>query len=319
MHKILFIGVITALSMASCSSGDTSEVVTDKHYPIRPTTRLVDMSRAIMDAGSAFSASVFLVNASGDSFPEDYTGISALPATVAANGAMTITPEQYYQMNGDSTALLGVYPAVGSGGGTWDASVKTVTYTVDGKTDIMATAFAKANKTSPQPALTFSHFLTQIHVSVYAADQTTIGLWGDVQSIAVVGREPTCVLTLPDPGKAGLATTAFSGTVTDLSLTKADGSAVPSLTITAVSKDDAQMFGYCMFAPLETATALTLKVVTTKGGNNTVTLPSTIFGKGKAYAVTLKMTPKAIVIDDGVIIDKWENGTTTGSIDADLS
>jgi len=316
MKKILFCAV-GALFMAGCSSEDSSGVVVDLNAPILPTSSLSDMepSRAIVNAGSAFSASLFRVDATGSSYPSDYTGVAALPAAVSASGSLTITPDQYYQMNGDNTALLGVYPAVGSGG-TWSATAGTLAYAVDGKTDVMATAFVAGNKDSAQPALVFSHLLTQVHVSVYAASQTAIDLWGDVVSIAIVGRESECTLTLPAPGASGAATAAFSGTATDLTLTNADGTAAASLTVTAIEKADAQPFGYCMFAP--TTAALTLKIVTSKGATNTVTLASTTFEKGKAYEVAIKMVPSGFISDDNVTITGWENGTTTGPIDGSL-
>jgi len=316
IRKILFCA-FSALLVAACATDDVQEVVVDLNAPILPTSSLSDMepSRAIVNAGSAFSASLFRVDATGSAYPSDYTGVAALPAAVSASGSLTITPDQYYQMNGDNTALLGVYPAVGSGG-TWSATAGTASYTVDGKTDIMATTFASGNKNSAQPALVFSHLLTQVHVNVYAASQTAIDLWGDVVSIAIVGREPACTLTLPAPGASGAATAAFSGTATDLALSNADGSAASSLTVTAIDKADAQPFGYCMFAP--TTAALTLKIVTSKGATNTVALASATFEKGKAYEVAIKMELSGFISDDNVTITGWENGTTTGPIDGSL-
>jgi NaMN:DMB phosphoribosyltransferase len=178
----------------------------------------------------------------------------------------------------------------------------------------MATSFVTGNKSSAQPALTFSHLLTQILVKVYAQDATTIGLWGNVTGIAVAGRQPTCTLTLPAPGATGVVTSAFSGSVTDLPLTKSDGTAAPSLTVTATTQTAAQTFGYCMFAPVNSA--LTLKVTTAKGGTKEVAVPSNNFEKGKAYtiAVLLKSSSLAATANIGT----WVDGTSGGPISSEL-
>lgn len=318
LRKILFCAV-GALLFAGCSDDDTSGVVLDLDSPIRATVSLSDPDRSrsgIVNAGLAFDASLFRVDATGAAYPSGYEGIAALPAAVSADGSLTMTPEQYYQVNGDNTALLGVYPAVGSGG-TWSASAGTVKYVVDGKTDVMATTFASSNKDSAQPALVFGHLLTQIHVSVYAQDQNTINLWGDVQSVAIVGCETECTLTLPAPGQADAVATAFSGTANDLLLTAADGTAAAALEVTAIAKADAQSFGYCMFAPVASKD-LVLQIATSVGGINTVTLPSVTFEKGKAYDVAIQMVPTGFILSDNVTITEWESGTTIGPIDGEM-
>jgi hypothetical protein len=309
-----FYGMIAVLLLAGCSSSeDTTEVVVDTNYPIHPIVRLAERepSRAILNDNSEFDTSVFRVDAKGAGYPDNYTNVLPLPAAVNTEGVLTFDTPQYYQTNGDNTALLGVHPAVGNG---WDPSAQEVTYTIDGKTDIMATDFVAASKMDAQPALTYRHILTLINVRVYAQDKATIDRWGDVISIAVIGQ-PECTLTLPAPGAIGSVVAAFSGTPIDLLLTDVDGSVPSVLKVAATEKDKAQPFGFCLFAPASDY-ALTLKVVTSLGATNNVTLPATTFEAGKAYDVTLEM--KSTELNGTVEITSWEKGTPSEPVDGDL-
>jgi hypothetical protein len=296
----------------------------DKSYPILPVSRVGDLeaSRAVLGSGSEFNGSIFRVDeTSPNTYPGNYTGIEALPIAVAADGKVTITPDQYYLPNGYKTALLGVYPAAS----TWDASTAKVTYTdgIDGKTDIMASAFVAGDKTSsPQPTLQFEHLLTQIVVYVYASSQKALDDWGNVNSIQVVGREKTCIVTLPAPGATGTVTTDFSDTATDLSLYKSDDSAA-SLETTSIPTDgiktNAVLFGYCMFPPVTTADDLTLKVktVNSHADGETTTLEEKTFAAGSAYKITLKLDLNKI--EATATIAPWTDGNTLGDIDTSLN
>jgi hypothetical protein len=303
----------------------------DKSYPILPVSRVGDLeaSRAVLSSGSEFNGSIFRVDeTSPNTYPGGYTGIEALPIAVAADGKVTITPDQYYLPNGYKTALLGVYPAAtvagGSGIGTWLDSGPTVTYTIDGKTDIMASAFVAGDKTSsPQPQLEFKHLLTQIVVYVYASSQKALDSWGDVNSIQVVGREKTCIVTLPTPGATGTVTTGFStGNTGDLFLYEIDGDdaslATANIPYTG-EKTSAVLFGYCMFPPVTTTDDLTLRVktVNSHADGETTTLEDKTFAAGSAYKITLKLDLNKI--EATATIAPWTDGNTLGDIDTSLN
>lgn len=295
---------ITSLFLAlfvlcGCSSElDNIETPIDPDAPvaIRPTTLIHPLgdeaTRAggVIKPGSAISASFFRAD---ETYAANWAAVaSALPASIAANGTVTFGTTQYYN-NAQTSKLVGIYPAIGSGA-TWAPATGTgtVTATIDGYTDIMATPIVSGSR-SGQPSLTFAHLLTQIQVAVIGEDATAIGLWGTVNSVSVTGRTPTCTIVLPIPTAASgtaIATPTFSGATTALPVRTEAGATPSALTVTTSE----QTFGHCMFAPVTSTAVLPLSVVTSKGGTVTVNVPTQTYLAGTSYKIVLKLTKSAI-------------------------
>jgi hypothetical protein len=311
------VGAMIALLFAGCSSVEVEEipeVIVDKNYPILPTAGVAGIEpgsrvAGVLSSGSAFTTTVFRANANGS---DVYAAVTALPAAVNTSGALTFDEPQYYQAGGEKTALLGVHPIIGAGA-TWDGGEKRMTYTLDGKTDIMATPFVVGSKNAAQPALVYAHYLSQIKVSVYAESAAAAELWGDVEKIEVVGRKSVCTLTLPATAAGAVVTAAYQGSTADFTVINLDGSDASNLTVTSTTSGSPEVFGYCMFAP--EAAALSLKVKTAKGGTKTVSVPSNEYVVSTAYAITLKMTLTDLISDNNVTVTNWTDG---GSIAGDV-
>ena len=89
---------------------------------------------------------------------------------------------QQYPPDGSRIRLHGYYPA-GDGTAT-DPQTGRVTFTIDGKTDIMATGCLTATLYVPASTCTFRHLLTQIALVCYS-DRTAE--WGSVTKIEATG------------------------------------------------------------------------------------------------------------------------------------
>ncbi len=271
--------------------------------------------------------------------------------TDGEKGEINFATAQFYQTNGLKTKLIGWYPQVGATPGSSIAS-GVVTCDIDGDTDIMLSdeqAGDKNNKiTTP---LNFSHLLTQIQVSAYAATSDAKNVWGGILDVSVKDENgKQCKITLPG-GTGNVVCELPSGsTKSDLPLIKKelagvndikgkDGSSVYGPAVGAGTanplelgvyesdtKKNAKLLGYAMFAPLvpvspATSVTLTLKVTTEKGSKDVpITLTgSEGFKEGKAYKLTLKFTATGIV-PSGMITD-WQThtwGTNPGDFDGEI-
>ncbi|WP_321332391.1 fimbrillin family protein [uncultured Bacteroides sp.] len=220
---------------------------------------------------------------------QDYKNLSSsLAATISTAGAITITPTEYYLTNSYSTKLVGWYPSTGTFTEQTDAPA-TVTFALDGSTDVMLSNEVVGSKSSPSPAMTFAHLLTQIQIKAYAESPAAQTLWGNITAaIKIKSQEPTCTVTLP-------AAIDFSGTAADVPM-----SIVPNaLSADSESPTDC---GYAMIPPATASTQLQIEVTTATGGTITLNLPLQAYNASHAYTITLlfrstNVTPSASMTD----------------------
>ena len=352
----------------SCSSNGEPEEniiyppgVTDPNFEIVVSSTLGDMSAvsraAISPSDSTNRAiSVFRV----DQVDDDSDGIPAYPAIstfvapkdaildgrtvadAAVNATISFDPAtQYYLANGWKTSVLAVHPQLPSNSGAWDASKNELTYTIDGKTDIMVTKWGEGYKdltkvpaVAVQPqAMSFEHLLAQVRVRVFAQNLEARDYWGDIQSVTVTGRETDCTLTLPAIGagagsdKVTLAATSDDGAFPmrtigttgddkgkDITGTLA-ATAIPYRNAAddgAATKADAVLLGHAMIVPVGeegSEVALPLTIVSKKDENTAavttyVTVPAAVYAAGNAYNVVLKLSAMEI-IPQKVTITEW--------------
>jgi len=245
-------------------------------------------------------------------------------------GEISFATAQFYQTNGLKTKLIGWYPQVGATPGTTFAA-GVVTCNIDGDTDIMLSDEQAGDKTNKiTTPLAFSHLLTQIQVSAYAATSDAKTVWGGILDVSIKDENgKQCEITLPGGAGNVKCDVPTGSSASDLPLVKkelagvnpikgTDGTTGYSSTnplelgvLSGSTKND-KLLGYAMFAPLvpvspATSVTLTLKVTTEKG---TKDVPITLTGsegfkEGKAYKLTLKFTATGIV----------PSGTVTGWVD----
>lgn len=257
--------------------------------------------------------------------------------TAGEMGEISFATTQYYQTNGFKTKLIGWHPQVGTSAGTSTFASGVVTCNIDGDTDIMLSDEQAGDKTNKiSTALAFSHLLTQIQVSAYAATDDAKTVWGGIVDVSIKdegGKQ--CEITLPSTVNYGVPT---GSSASDLPLVKKELAGVNAITgknggsdaygpavgggtanplelgVLSGSTKNEKLLGYAMFAPLVPASGssdpsvtLTLKVTTEKG---TKDVPIKLTGaegfkEGKAYKLTLKFTATGIV----------PLGTITGWVD----
>jgi len=346
---LCILGLCLVLSLASCAKEGSLEMptpgVVDTDFAIVPSAALGGMtvkSRAAgviePDAATDIAVSVFRVDKGASAYPSDLTtATDPLDADLQGNTTGTGTDAkinfalanmQYYLSDGTPSKVLAVHPAITSD--SWTAGSGAVTYTIDGKTDIMVTKWGEGYKNvavnpavAVQPTgMEFAHLLTQVHVRVYAEDATARDFWGSVKSISIRGREQSATVTVPAATETAFPALTASGTATALPLFKADGdvtSVIAPASIPLMNEldyDNAEeadrvlpvTVGYCMFAPVTTAAALPLTIVTEKESVETITdivvATEQKYNAETAYTVTLVLTAQAIV-PESVTIREW--------------
>lgn len=236
---------------------------------------------------------------------------------------MRFDPEENYlsRAQNNNTKLMGWYPQVDDTDGSFwsvNGGAATVSFTVDGKTDILMSNLVEGNINNPfnseNNTLTFKHLLTRFYVRVFTRSALIANEWGDVQSVRVKGKAQSCVVQLP--GMEAASNTfpsqiSFTGN-SDLPIIYNDpNNTTPVPVISGEVDDDSfligtTLVGYVMVAP-ET-NKMTLEVVNENGsGIINITAPQDGFQAGKSYTLSLEYTMTEILIS-GVTISEWIDG-----------
>jgi hypothetical protein len=210
--------------------------------------------------------------------------------TFTTGGEIDMDPKQYYLADGDKKSkFIAVYPNTGE----YSKTARTLNFTVDGTTDIIASQLVEGSKNAKiSTPMAFRHLLTQIQVSVVADPTATdeekaaisTQIFGKVSSIIIKNRAGTALVTLPAPTTdAGTEVDPIVATLAgDLTLFPTHGD-TGGLTIP--TNDTPAPYGYTILAPV-TAEALTLEIETAGGTKTRYTSPLTL-NKGNAYAIKI--------------------------------
>ena len=244
---------------------------------------------------------------------------------------MAFDDEAYYlsRAKNNMTKLIGWYPAVSEGGSVWavdGSATATVSFTVDGETDVLMSDLVKGSKDNPfldNNKMTFNHLLTRFRVRVYTYDAGVGELFGKIKSITLAGKKQTCVAQLPavSAESGGTPTTTFTGNA-DLPLIQKDPAdntviaynlPVPLLSSDAENGPTVGLAGYAMVAPVASAGQVILNIETEKQGIKTVTIAASSdtapnpdgFAAGKSYTLALEFNTKGIEFVNVTILD-WE-------------
>lgn len=112
------------------------------------------------------------------------------------------TPQFYNDKVGD-VGFAGWYPASGDAGWVKTADYKvidsnhTMTYKLDGTTDVMVSDFARGNFQSGMPALKFHHALSMYKIYVYAVDDGCKQTWGELTQVTLSNLHQQLKVQLP--------------------------------------------------------------------------------------------------------------------------
>ena len=125
-----------------------------------------------------------------------------------------VSPAQFYVDRTKEVGFAGWYPAKESPEGAgWvldertendvtDSYVihedNTMTFRIDGTTDVMVSNFVKGNYTTGIPAMEFSHALCWYNIYAYAVDADTKAEWGDLTRLTLTNLPEEVVIKLPD-------------------------------------------------------------------------------------------------------------------------
>lgn len=360
MKKSLLFMCVLAVALASCSRGELPDEPVTPTPPDPGKEDLVEIRLQsavnpleantktpfigdITTSTNELTANVLMTKTDGG-FAAGST-IEQKSMTFKAN--KTNTPlwggKQYYPVDNSSVFLCGLHPD--GAGWTQGTDESTMTYTFDGKTDVMAAREVETKKTQAQqetptyPVLAFKHLLTNLIVKaevVTEADVTAADVqktWGAITSIelAKVQGDPLkrmnkVTVTLKDATAA--TATAFSLDATyAVGFYKMSGKNFPTAGTTPADPfaftdetfastpipDPAAAVAYSIIAPVTAAgtedfTLLVKTANATAGVEVPVKLLTTGDTQGKYCIVTLKF--KNTTISATASVAAWADGGT---------
>lgn len=176
----------------------------------------------------------------------------------------------------------------------------TVTFTVDGSTDILYSDVASGNRRTGFNTMTFRHALVKYSVMVYGTEETAgsvAGTWGQIQSLTFKGMPNSCVLSLPEN----------STSLPDISSSGSGDLPVSKTADIPIGFSNATEMGYIL-APAPSENVLNLSIATTKQTINDLNLSvSSSFQPGKHYKIYLRFSPEG-VINAEIVVAVWQDG-----------
>lgn len=285
-------------------------------------------TRAMVTATDALpNIYFFRKDASTSTLPTDmYTGGSTATGNRAGDAAgaiaWTSTPAPLYARNQDYAFFVGCWPGPGSGSSTTVAD-GVVTWTIDGKTDIMTTdRFSAGNYTSPSTAnLTFQHRLAALEVIVKAdagvSQEVVEALWGKITSIERTSAPSNAIYTATNAGVNNGLTFSYSKTIPLLKGTTYNDAFTP---IAVPANESTEVVASAMLAPTSgSGTIITLRINTSNGAPVSI---SVVFKNGTSYesftagmkhTVTLLLgAPERKVVVGGTQVTPWGTGGESG-------
>ncbi len=226
MKKVFL--MLAVVAMASCSKSELTtrpEVAGDVEIKAGSTVLAIETKAPYMNELNALDQSLTAyVQITKDLTNYTYKTDAATPAnsTLLGKGYMnfkhngTNVPEvgfygeeactthtpQYYPSDGSNIAMVALYPATVGGANGWDITTdtdcKTATFTINGKTDVMAAVAEKSNASEATDInkstatatnlnmFKFGHKLTLVNIQVYG-DAAAATAWGNITGIELKG------------------------------------------------------------------------------------------------------------------------------------
>lgn len=134
------------------------------------------------------------------------TELSATMGTPSTDGTwlreIEFTPTQFYNNKVGDLGFAGWYPQ--SDNANWEKtggrvidSNNTMTYNIDGTTDVMVSDFSRGSFQTGLPHLTFSHALCMYKIYAYAVDQDCVKEWGQLTQVTLSNLHQKLKVQLP--------------------------------------------------------------------------------------------------------------------------
>lgn len=127
------------------------------------------------------------------------TELSATMGTPATDGTwlreIAFDIPQFYNNKVGDVGFAGWYPS--SGWVKTGGKGNTMTYNLDGTTDVMVSDFARGNFQSGMPALKFHHALSMYKIYVYAVDEECRKTWGELKQVTLSNLHKQLKVQLP--------------------------------------------------------------------------------------------------------------------------
>lgn len=285
MKRIIF-SMLAMVAMVSCSSEEGINPDNNTPVEIRLNGGVNTVTKAVTTTETL--AKAFFANGTTT---ETYAD-APWTATITG-GSITFNPKQYYPVNDSSIFLKGYAPA-----GTYKSG--TVSYTIDGDMDIIATNENSGKKSVPFGEITFDHLLTQLQFEVIASSAEVATAWGELSKIELTEQPTALELKLTDSNKLAAAENPIKASLITKGYTEA---AIPIGAATSA--------GYIMILPGQTSIPLTVTTVNGTKSINVTLANNVATEKGKAHKITLTFSGTEITPTAKVTV--WDEKGTTGS------
>lgn len=321
MKRILFISILLISALSSCqrieTDGGTIHLKAGVGLVMTKGTASDDSGIRDYAYPGELSVALARIDEQDADFPFFKNCSSALQATLGTPDAyykrdITFPSAQYYKDGVHKVHYASWYPADGVYEST--ASNTTVTFDIDGATDILYGTIAKGNKTDGFNEIVFNHALCQFNVYAYkmTADDVDFN-WGALQNIVVRNVQRQCVLTLPSSGDGMEYSIDYSNDDTfELNLKDAAniGWHPDGVTDIPVGFDQKELVSTYVAAPPKNG-YVTLSVQTsTQGASQQVSIARN-FQPGCAYDIVLRFSSHGI-INAEVSVGEWTCQTLLG-------
>ena len=310
--KLLIMSLLVAAFLGGCTN--TEEPVTDgTAQAIEVNAGIAESTRAVISSGYTNDLEVSfarLDNPGTTGAQWNTPVIDAVRTGGTGNTVLTFEPEQTYLTEEGESVLIGYYPRRALNSGT--ANPVSVTYTITGEEDIMATGVQTGSLVNKFETFTFSHLLTQLQFKC-TGSTGAIAKWTAITSIKVKNVATGLKLSLDKTKGAQLTATGIA----DQTLTVKN---CPS-TVSALDAEKPST-GYLLLYPTANMGTedlpVSLEVKGTYDGNPktlnvTVSNISEGVKAGYSHLITLTFTEDGkIAVETG--ISQWQPGNNGSTI-----
>ena len=182
--KLLIMSLLVAAFLGGCTN--TEEPVTDgTAQAIEVNAGIAESTRAVISGGYTNDLEVSfarLDNPGTTGTAWNTPSIDAVRTGGTGNTVLTFEPEQTYLAEDGESVLIGYYPRKALNSGT--TNPVSVTYTIAGEEDIMATGVQTGSLVNKFETFTFNHLLTQLQFKC-TGSAGAISKWTAITSIKV--------------------------------------------------------------------------------------------------------------------------------------
>ena len=311
-EKLLIMSLLGTAFLGGCTN--TEEPVTNgTAQAIEVNAGIAEATRAVISGGYTNDLGVSCVrldNRGTTGAQWNNPSIDAVRTGGTGNTVLTFEPEQTYLAEDGESILIGYYPRKALNSGT--TNPVSVTYTITGEEDIMATGVQTGSLTDKFETFTFNHLLTQLQFKC-TGSAGAIAKWTAITSIKVKNVATGLKLSLDKTKGAQLMATG----TTNQTLTVKN---CPS----TVSAPDAEKpsTGYLLLYPTANLGTedlpVSLEVKGTYDGNPktlkvTVSNISEGVKAGYSHLITLTFTEDGkIAVETGIA--QWQPGNNGSTI-----